>query len=283
MENSLFLLDEVYSNNSLDDCQMLQPEENMKFVQNVSSSSISSNFNTELQYEEHQNIEQNQNNKYKDFESKPKEEENNLSYFHQQNIQLNTKNHPKNDEKFSVVKNNSIEAVSNKSTGKRTRVPFTSEEDEKLRKLVAKFGGHNWSIISSFMKDRTSKQCRDRYSNYLTPGYFQGEWSKGEDNLLIQLYNQFGPKWTFMQKYFKGRSSNSIKNRWNYFLCRQIPTNNDVNGKERMEGEKCQNISGSLSVDFDCTLQQVIDESFLLFEKENETIQIFDDDNYLEF
>lgn len=53
-----------------------------------------------------------------------------------------------------------------------------------------------------------------------------------------------------------------------------------MNGKERNEVEKCQNIGGSLSVDFDCTLQQIIDECFLLFEKENETIQFFDDDNY---
>lgn len=108
----------------------------------------------------------------------------------------------------------------NDSTKKKSRIPFTKQEDEKLKYLVRNFGTKNWKAIAFFMNKRTAKQCRDRYSNYLFPGYFQGEWTKKEDDLLMKLYNEFGSKWSVLQTYFPNRSSNSIKNRWFYFLSK---------------------------------------------------------------
>ncbi|KAK8857459.1 hypothetical protein M9Y10_015864 [Tritrichomonas musculus] len=108
--------------------------------------------------------------------------------------------------------------------GKKSRIPFTKEEDEKIKQLVQKYGCRQWQLISSFIPGRSPKQCRDRYSNYLIPGLKSGQWLPNEDELLTKLYNDLGPKWSRIQKYFPGRSTNSIKNRWNYFLCRQ---NND--------------------------------------------------------
>lgn len=118
--------------------------------------------------------------------------------------------------------------------GKKSRIPFTAEEDEKIKFLTEKYGTKNWSLIASYMHERTPKQCRDRYSNYLVPGYFKGEWSKEEDELLQRLYNEHGPKWSILKKSFPYRSSNSLKNRWNYFLCRQEGTdekNDNEKGK----------------------------------------------------
>ena len=104
---------------------------------------------------------------------------------------------------------------------KNSRVMFTKEEDERIKQLVKKFGTGHWDLIAHFMERRTAKQCRDRYSNYLIPGYFQGEWSKEEDELLIQLYKKNGPKWSVLQRYFPNRGANNIKNRWQYFLGKQ--------------------------------------------------------------
>ena len=112
---------------------------------------------------------------------------------------------------------------------KRTRIPFTKEEDEKIRQLVNRFGSGHWELISHFMERRTAKQCRDRYTNYLVPCVFQGEWMKEEDELLTQLYNTIGPKWSILQKYIPYRSSTNIKNRWHYFLSKQVQ-NNTQNG-----------------------------------------------------
>lgn len=91
--------------------------------------------------------------------------------------------------------------------------------------LTQKYGTKNWSFISDFIEGRNSKQCRDRYSNYLIPVFFNCEWSKEEDELLKKLYRIFRPKWYKIQKSFQFRSQNSIKNLWLYYLCRQAEFN----------------------------------------------------------
>lgn len=103
-----------------------------------------------------------------------------------------------------------------------SRKIFKKEEDEKIKQLVKIFGTSNWDLVSYFIDGRTAKQCSDRYSNYLAPGFFQGEWSEEEDSLLIKLYNENGPKWSVIQKSFQNRSSNNIKNRWKYFIYQNL-------------------------------------------------------------
>lgn len=102
----------------------------------------------------------------------------------QSNIELNNSN------------NQNIRSSSN------TRILFKKEEDEKIKDLVKIFGNRRWNLIAQFMEGRTAKQCRDRYSNYFMPGFFQGEWSKEEDSLLIKLFNEHGPRWSIIQKSF---------------------------------------------------------------------------------
>lgn len=117
---------------------------------------------------------------------------------------------------------------------------FTKEEDEKIKKLVKIFGTRHWDLISQFIDGRTAKQCRDRYSNYLIPDYFQGEWSFEEDSLLIKLFNENGAKWSTIQKSFPNRSANSIKNRWHYFLRRK--NNSKKNLKINKESKSSNSI-----------------------------------------
>ena len=78
-------------------------------------------------------------------------------------IQLNkklTKQMQTQDLKFITSKMN---------INRRSRVMFTKEEDEKIIKLVNEFGTHSWSLVASFFHCKSSKQCRDRYTNYLIP------------------------------------------------------------------------------------------------------------------
>ena len=103
------------------------------------------------------------------------------------------------------------------------RRKFTEEEDQILSQLVSEMGPRKWDQIAKRMPNRTARQCRDRYSNYLIPGFFNGEWSKEEDELLYLKYQEYGPKWTVIKEFFKNRSPNSIKNRWNYFVSRTSP------------------------------------------------------------
>lgn len=104
-----------------------------------------------------------------------------------------------------------------------SRKKFSPEEDKALQELVEQYGAKNWDKIAELMPGRTGRQCRDRYRNYLIPGFFNGQWSQEEDNLLRQKYLEFGSHWAKMTPFFNGRSANSLKNRWNYFVCRTTP------------------------------------------------------------
>lgn len=124
-----------------------------------------------------------------------------------------------NENKHDDLLNN--DQSENKKKLTKHRVMFKKEDDEKIIQLVKQFGTHNWPIVASYLTEKTPKQCRDRYSNYLVPGYFNGEWSKNEDELLIKLIQKIGNKWSALHKFFPARSPVSIKNRWSYFLSRQ--------------------------------------------------------------
>lgn len=102
------------------------------------------------------------------------------------------------------------------------RKKFSKEEDEQLKKLVDEMGGKKWKNIAKHMPGRTGKQCRDRYKNYLVPGFFNDHWNKEEDEMLLKLYKELGPKWSKMSKFFNNRNANSLKNRWNYYVSKHI-------------------------------------------------------------
>lgn len=91
---------------------------------------------------------------------------------------------------------------------------FTPDEDKRLLELVSMLGEDNWTLISKRFKNKTPKQCRSRYRNYVNPNLQHGEWTKEEDDLLKEKYYEFGPKWTIMEQIFKTRSANDIRYRW---------------------------------------------------------------------
>ena len=91
---------------------------------------------------------------------------------------------------------------------------FSIEEDAILIYLVKNIGT-NWRQISKQLPGRTERQCRERYKTYLDPNLRHDPWTPEEDQLLIKLYMELGPKWAEMSKSFPGRSDNSIKNRYN--------------------------------------------------------------------
>ena len=97
---------------------------------------------------------------------------------------------------------------------KSARQMFTMEEDNRLCELVSEYGDRNWRVISRQMPNRTTRQCRERYRNYLSPKVKNGPWTQEEDILLEQKYIEYGPKWATIAKFFPSRSDVNIKNRW---------------------------------------------------------------------
>jgi hypothetical protein len=100
------------------------------------------------------------------------------------------------------------------------RRKFTPAEDHKLRSLVETLGTKSWEDIAHFIPDRSARQCRDRYKNYLLESLMADPWTPEEDALVIRQFHLIGPKWVEIGKILSGRSGNNVKNRWHKHLCR---------------------------------------------------------------
>ncbi|OHT10810.1 Myb-like DNA-binding domain containing protein [Tritrichomonas foetus] len=119
---------------------------------------------------------------------------------------------------------------------KRLRRPFRPDEDEKLKTLVNEFGDQNWNFISQLMVDRNPRQCKDRWKNFLRSELYEPrkrEWTQQEDRVIIEKFNEIGPQWKLMERFFNGRMQYDLRNRYlslkkafnrtivNYIHCRK--------------------------------------------------------------
>ena len=111
------------------------------------------------------------------------------------------------------------------------RGSWVKEEDKNLIKLVDKYG-KNWSKLSKLIKNRTSKQIRDRYLNILDPEINKAKFSEEEDRLIITLYKENGAIWSKMSKNFKGRTGEMIKNRFYSVLKKKYINDDQITKKE---------------------------------------------------
>lgn len=100
---------------------------------------------------------------------------------------------------------------------KVTRKLFSERDDANLKKLVKRYG-EDWEMISDKIKKFSPRQCKDRYTVYLSGEFRNDPWTEEEDLKLAELYREFGPRWCEICKFFDGRHSNSVKNRWHRYI-----------------------------------------------------------------
>lgn len=94
------------------------------------------------------------------------------------------------------------------------KVPFVEVEDDKLLLLVRMYGEGKWKQIADIMIDRSARQCRERYANYINPNLKIGNWTKEEDATLERLFNEHGPRWSKLAQTFGNRSSQALRSRY---------------------------------------------------------------------
>lgn len=110
---------------------------------------------------------------------------------------------------------------------------FSEEEDAKLTQLVEvskdKMNEKNyWGRIAEQMPGRTARQCRGRWSNYISPNVQKTNWTPEKDDVLRRSVEGVGPKWGTISN-FTNESPNSCKNRYNILLREQQPSLNETN------------------------------------------------------
>ena len=93
---------------------------------------------------------------------------------------------------------------SNRNVKKRS---WTSAEDEIIKNWVAKNGPTNWQELAKFIPNRTDKQCRERFRNYLDPTICHDNWTDQNDWLLYLGYIVHGPKWSTLNNIFTNRTA----------------------------------------------------------------------------
>lgn len=160
--------------------------------------------------------------------------------------------------KLNVVNRASQSEIAKKESemkSSKKRCPFSSQEDKKLLELVNYYGDENrytWEMISAHMNGRNSRQCRERYNLFLSDSIKKKvKWTKNEDEILLSKYEMLGPQWKKMEKYFVGRTSYSIKNRYNCLKNKKSKKQEIQNNERNDENDKFDIFNNENKLSFD--------------------------------
>ncbi|VAH27765.1 unnamed protein product [Triticum turgidum subsp. durum] len=141
-------------------------------------------------------------------------------------------------------------AAAASSAAKKDRhiVSWSAQEDDVLRAQIAHHGTDKyglllfvtyWTVIATQFKDKTARQCRRRWYNYLNTECKKGGWSREEDMLLCEAQKLLGNKWTEIAKVVSGRTDNAVKNRFST-LCKRRAKDDELFEEN---GTVCSNAS----------------------------------------
>ncbi|CAN1843980.1 Transcription factor MYB15 [Linum perenne] len=123
---------------------------------------------------------------------------------------------------------------------------WSKEEDDKLRAYIVRYGHWNWRELPKFAGlSRCGKSCRLRWINYLRPDLKHGSFTPEEDELIFNLRQQLGTKWSAIASKMPGRTDNEIKNYWHARLKKRA--RGETAGEERQSSNKLSPASSSSS------------------------------------
>ncbi|OHT03852.1 hypothetical protein TRFO_01574 [Tritrichomonas foetus] len=150
---------------------------------------------------------------------------------------------------------------------------FCAEEDIQLKELVNKYGENNWAQIAQNMPNRNSRQCKERWCNYLSPSICKSPWTQEEDNLLLDKYKEVGARWVQIAKFFPQRTDISIKNRY-LVLSRQIkkklPKNkNNINQMTNNNNFANNTISSTLNININHNMNPIVNQNMNILNNTN--------------
>ncbi|XP_058074382.1 transcription factor MYB4-like [Magnolia sinica] len=99
---------------------------------------------------------------------------------------------------------------------------WTQEEDQTLIAYIERNGPGNWrDLPKNAGLLRCGKSCRFRWMNYLKPDIKRGNYSREEEETIIELHDLLGNRWSTIAARLPGRTDNEIKNVWYTHLKRR--------------------------------------------------------------
>ncbi|KAH7659096.1 myb proto-oncogene protein plant protein [Dioscorea alata] len=128
---------------------------------------------------------------------------------------------------------------------------WTPAEDMRLVSYIQKFGHGNWrSLPKRAGLLRCGKSCRLRWINYLRPDIKRGNFTKEEEDTIINLHALLGNKWSKIASYLPGRTDNEIKNVWNTHLKKRLikPTSSSSSSNSSSDHSPSPSPSSSSSL-----------------------------------
>jgi len=93
--------------------------------------------------------------------------------------------------------------------------------------------GKDWGQVSRILKEsdinRSSDQCRQRYKDYLNPKLVTGDWTKDEDQKIVEGFKKYGRQWSLISSTLPGRNRYSVVSRWDKLKRKREDTDDNDN------------------------------------------------------